>query len=128
MKKKKETVKKKVIKKKVIKKKITKKKKQITKLGDASIEKTENVIVDENFLSTIGEEPVVKQKDARILREALSWCCKHLPIEAQKKTHNALRDYAISVGKYCKCFDRSFVRKEKKFACLDCGRRHESAK
>ena len=70
-------------------------------------------------------EPMVKQKDARILRECLCRIYKTAPALIKQNIHNELKRYAIAVAKYCKCPDRSFVKDENVFACLDCGTRHQ---
>lgn len=72
-------------------------------------------------------EPMVRQKDARILREALAWLHRHSPPRIQHRINTAMLDYAKQVGKYCTCPEKSFIEKEAAFACLDCGHRHKKA-
>lgn len=76
---------------------------------------------------TIGQkaEPMIKQKDARILRECLCRVYRKAPDLIKQDIHNELKRYAIAVSSYCKCTDRSFVKDENVFACLDCGTRHQ---
>ena len=69
-------------------------------------------------------EATVKQQDAKILRECLAGLYHKAPILIQQKIHIALLSYAKAVSKYCECHDRSWVEKENKFACLDCGTRY----
>lgn len=70
----------------------------------------------------------IKQEDAALLRECLSWCWKKAPPQVKFKVHDTLKRYAEKVGKYCECPARVFVGTENKFACLDCGKRHIDSK
>ena len=76
----------------------------------------------------VEETPVVRQSDARILREALSWVHKHTPAFIQQKVNEALFEYAKNLTKYCKHTDYSYINVEEKNACLDCGTRWEPPK
>lgn len=67
----------------------------------------------------------VKQRDAKILREALAGLYSKVPPMAQRKILTALSEYGARVGEYCECPEVAFIEKEKKFACLDCGKRHD---
>jgi len=69
----------------------------------------------------------IKQQDAALLREGLAWCYKISPPNVQKRIHGILKRYALEVAKYCECPERVYIKAEGKFACLDCGERHESA-
>ena len=71
-------------------------------------------------------KPIVKQKDARILRECLAWCAKNAPPIVQLKINKSLKDYADAVRRYCTHPDTSFIVKENKFACIDCGIRSDN--
>jgi len=71
-------------------------------------------------------EAYVKQKDARLLREGLAAVFKTAPAPVKERIHGILLRYADAVKGYCQCTDRSFVAKERLFACLDCGRRYPS--
>ena len=71
----------------------------------------------------LSEVPMVKQKDARILREALASVHKNAPPQIKQKIVMELKRYAEAVKAYCECLDRSYVSTEAKFACLDCGKR-----
>ena len=72
-------------------------------------------------------DAMVRQKDARILREAVAWCFKKTPPMIQKKMSQVLLEYAAAVKLYCTCTERAHVANEKKYACLDCGQRHATA-
>lgn len=66
--------------------------------------------------------PTVKQRDAAVLREGLSWCFKHSPPPVQQKIFETLKIYALKVGEYCECTDRADLGMGNS-ACLDCGKR-----
>lgn len=113
-----------VAKKKVItKKKVIKKK--VTKIGDASITESEQT---ETTLDILGKEPMLKQKDVRILRESLVWAFKRLQPQDQVKVVADLKRFSKQIESYCECPERVFIAKENKEACLDCGKRIEPKK
>lgn len=82
-----------------------------------------------NKLSDLAKDgsPVILQEDTRILRECLSWVYKHTPVMIQKKVNDELLRFANNVKEYCPCGEKAYIASEKKFACLDCGKRHKNA-
>jgi len=75
------------------------------------------------------EVPVVKQKDAAILREGLAAACKYVSPQHAKHLMTYLQRYAKAVAEYCECPQQSWVPREGEgmFACLDCGKREKKA-
>jgi len=68
------------------------------------------------------EKKMVRQVDARILREALSKVYKlGCPSTIQKYIVTQLQVYAKAVAPYCECSDLG-RNQEGKFRCLDCGK------
>ena len=72
---------------------------------------------------TQNQAPVVRQADARILREALAkiWKTGHPAIRVM--CDQALRAFAASVRPICGHPETVMVETEGKHACLDCGTR-----
>jgi len=68
-------------------------------------------------------EPMIKQKDCRLLRECLASIHGNAPPQIKQKIVMELKRFAEAIKGYCLCTDRSYVAKEAKFACLDCGKR-----
>ncbi len=71
--------------------------------------------------------PMIRHKDARLLREALANVFHKAPPIVKQKIHDTLLAYAEAVKPYCECLDRSWCAGENKFACLDCGARFSAA-
>ena len=67
----------------------------------------------------------IKHIDARLLREALAHIYKKGSHPVKAYVNKILKQYANSVGNYCTCIDTVFIDNEMKFACLDCGKRHD---
>jgi hypothetical protein len=57
------------------------------------------------------------QKDARLLREAIAYCCNYGTPNIQQRAMRALADYGYKVSKYCTHPDVS----QPLNCCLDCG-------
>jgi len=72
-------------------------------------------------MSQDNKTPMVRQADARILREALAkiWKTGHPAIRVM--CNQALTMYAQSVRNYCGHPETVMVETEGKMACLDCG-------
>ena len=68
-------------------------------------------------------EPSFKHSDVRILRECLAWTAKQAPPLIQKKIISDLARFAKTVGPYCTHFEKVWIEREQKLACLDCGKR-----
>jgi len=68
-------------------------------------------------------EPSFKHSDTRILRECLAWTAKQAPPMIQKKIISDLARFAKSVAPYCTHFEKVWIEREQKLACLDCGKR-----
>ena len=67
-----------------------------------------------------------KAEHIRILRESLVWSHSKAPAYVKKKIINDLLRFADSIKELCQCEDKAFLEQEKKYACLNCGRRHKS--
>lgn len=72
----------------------------------------------------VATEPVILQKDFRILRECLVWAQKQAPPHVKQLIHQKIIKFSESIKSYCTCPERVYVDKEGKYACLDCGQRH----
>lgn len=72
------------------------------------------------------KETTFKAKDVRLLRERLAWCFKKSPPQIQQQIHQTLIQFAANVSEYCQCEEKAFVAPENKYACLNCGKRHNS--
>lgn len=75
-------------------------------------------------LPTTKKETLFKHRDVRILRECLAGLHRKAPPMLQKKIHDTLLEFAESIKSYCLCEEKSYVENEKRYACLNCGRRH----
>ncbi len=71
-----------------------------------------------------GDETVFKASDVRLLRERLCWVFKKSPPQIQSLIDQTLKTFAYNIRDYCKCEEKVFIQAEKKYGCLNCGRRH----
>lgn len=65
--------------------------------------------------------PMVRQADARGLREALAYCANNGVASVRGRAMRALTDYAKRVNSYCQHPDMAQMPQGK--ICLDCGHR-----
>ena len=70
-------------------------------------------------------ETLYKNEHVRILRERLVWVYKRSPPQIQELINQSLLKFAEAVKEYCQCEERVWVKTENKFACLNCGTRHD---
>lgn len=68
---------------------------------------------------------LIKQEHVRILRESLAWACRRSGGLVQQKLTEDLFRFAKAIQSYCQCSERVYVQTERKYACLDCGKRHD---
>lgn len=80
-------------------------------------------MTDKTPTTSVKIEHTVRQKDAAILREALSWVMKHSHPLVAKHVDKALKQYANTVKPYCSHAQQAYVAVENMNACLDCGTR-----
>lgn len=73
-------------------------------------------------------EPVVLQRDVRILRECVAWSMKYLPRNCHAHADGVLKRFSEAVKDYCQCAERSLVAKTGKYTCLDCGQKYKTAR
>jgi hypothetical protein len=70
------------------------------------------------------EEATVKQKDARILREAVAHIANHGPNAFKMRALVALKQYALAVKPYCTHSETAKV--DNMNVCIDCGHKEKA--
>lgn len=66
-------------------------------------------------------DPLVLQRDARVLREGLAKVFKMVPPPIQQEINNILGLYARNVAVYCQHPETAFVAMRGCKVCIDCG-------